>query len=125
MSNFQEDPYGLAELFSKYPRRCGATFTILGVFMSYLGIILPIQQAEAGDTSIRLSVKSIYFAEALLMVGLPPLIFGFNCSKLLKKINPQTNQAGFYLTIAAIVVILCGTQFLVEWWLAIKGYKSR
>jgi len=113
------------QLFFKYPHRFGAVYTLIGIGLSYWLIVLPIQQAEAGATKVYLSSKGMMLAEICLLMGLPLLIFGSQCTPIFKQLETKPRSTGFYITVAIIVAMGLGTDFLVKGWLSSKGYTSR
>jgi hypothetical protein len=108
----------LKDLIRKYPRGFGALYTLFGVASSYLTIILPIQQAEAGATEVYVTYKGIILSAIILMIGLPLLIFGSHCT-------PVRNKTVLYVMLTIIVAVGIGSFALVVGWLSSKGYQIR
>jgi hypothetical protein len=111
-------PEELQYLIRKYPRHFGALYIFAGVVSSYLTIILPIQQAEAGATEVYVTYKGIILSVILLLMGLPFVIFGSHCT-------PVRNKTLLYVILAIVVAVAIGSVALVVGWLVSKGYQIR
>ena len=105
------------------PRLYGAIFMIIGLGLIYVGIILPIQQANTGVTGVRFYIKGMMVGIFCTILGLTLLIFGSH-TPMWGEADDNPRTAGYYISLAFFVAMGLGTYTLVKGWLASKGYIS-
>ena len=58
----------------KFPRQVGALYISIGMSLIYFMMIIPYQQATAGNPEIKISWIGVMFGETFLLLGIPYLV---------------------------------------------------
>jgi hypothetical protein len=76
----------------KFPRKVGALYVLIGMGLTYFTIVIPFQQAIAGNPEITISWIGVMFGEIFLMFGILYLVFGSRFAIVAQQLSDEHNK---------------------------------
>jgi hypothetical protein len=103
-----------------HPRPLGLFIALNGVVMGYGAIIQPIQQANAGASEIRISLRGGTIGIVLTLIGLGLVIFGKRVVRIICT-NTYDSKVLVYL-IGGLSGIVSIVYLMLQSYIVSKGY---
>ena len=109
----------IEEFILKFPRQVGALYISIGIVLIYFMIIIPYQQATAGNPEIKISWVGAAFGEIFLLLGIPYLVFGSRFAIVVQLLSDEHNNKRkktliYYISLVIMVIIFIASYSLAK-----------
>ena len=111
----------------KFPRQVGALYISIGMSLIYFMMIIPYQQATAGNPEIKISWIGVMFGETFLLLGIPYLVFGSRFAVVVQHLSDEYNNKRkktlvYYTSLVITVMILITNYGFAKAFFDANGY---
>jgi hypothetical protein len=117
----------IEEFILKFPRKIGILYISIGMGLIYFTIVIPCQQATAGNPEIKISLAGAMFGEIFLILGIPYLVFGSRFAVVVQRISDEHNNKRkktpiYYISSAIIAMIFIASYGFAKAFFDAIGY---